>query len=274
MLNYIKSECYRISHQPTLYITTGILCSLIIAIISFLAFFGWDQYGIDLARTGYAYTMPISSPGCYIFMPAVIPCLIYSSVHKSGDVKNTIASGLSRVQIFAGKCITSLLAASVVLAVVLAVWIASAELLLEPGGPFTARDLLLEVPAIYLIAAANVITILFFFELFKRELLAAMAWAAIWFILPTVLYNLGMQIEILADIANWMPYQFFKNAVDISTLASGQVKNISWNITVAEQVGSVLWYTRDGLFKCLISGAIGVAVFSLSGWLVLRRRDL
>lgn len=163
MLNYIKSECYRISRHPALYVATGILCALIIAIISFLALFGWDQYGLDLARTGYAYTMPISSPSCYLFMAALIPGLIYNCVHKSGDVKNTVAGGLSRVQIFAGKCITSLIAASVVLAVVLAVWIASAELLLEPGGPFTARDLLLEVPAIYLIAAANVITVQLFF---------------------------------------------------------------------------------------------------------------
>ena len=274
MLNYIKSECYRISHQPTLYITTGILCSLIIAIISFLALFGWDQYGLDLARTGYAYTMPISSPSCYLFMAAVIPALIYNCIHKYGDVKNTVAGGLSRVQIFAGKCITSLIAASVVLAVVLAVWIASAELLLEPGGPFTARDLLLEVPAVYLIAAANVITVQLFFECFRKELFVALAWSTIWLILPTVLSAFGMRFDLFTDIANWMPYQFFKNAVDISTLASGEVNNISWSINVAEQTGTVLWYTSEGLFKCLISGAIGVAVFSLSGWFILRRRDL
>ena len=274
MLNYIKSECYRISHRPALYVTTGILCILIIATISFLAFFGWDQYGIDLARTGYAYTMPISSPSCYLFMAAVIPALIYNCVYKSGDIKNTVAGGLSRVQIFAGKCFTSLLAATIIMIIVLTVWITSAELLLKPGGPFTARDLLLEVPAVYLIAAANVITILFFFELFKRELLVFLAWAALWFILPTMLHYLGMQIELFADIASWMPYQFFKSAVDINTLASGQVNNISWQITVAEQVGSVLWYTSEGLFKCLLSGAIGVALFSLAGWIVLRRRDL
>ena len=274
MLNYIKSECYRISHQPTLYVTTGILCALSISVISFLAFFNWKAYDFDLAYTGFAYSWPISAPSLYLFMAAIIPASIYSCVHKYGDVKNTIAGGLSRVQVFAGKCITSLLAATIVMIIVLAVWIASTELLLEPGGPFTARDLLLEVPAIYLIAAANVITILFFFELFKRELLAAMAWAAIWFILPTVLSAFGMRFDPFTDIANWMPYQFFKNAVDINTLASGEVNNISWSINVAEQTGTVLWYTSEGLFKCLISGAIGVAVFSLSGWLVLRRRDL
>lgn len=274
MLNYIKSECYRISHRPTLYVTTAILCALIIAGIVFLAYFGWDQYGLDLARTGYAYSMLISSPLIYMFMAVVIPALIYNSVHKHGDVKNTIAGGLSRVQIFAGKCITSLIAATIVLAIVLSVWIASAELLLAPGGPFSACDLLLEVPAIYLIAAANVITILLFFEIFKRELLVGFAWSVIWLILPTVLSALGMHFDILASIANWMPYQFLKNAADVSTLASGTSGNISWSINASEPVGTVLWYTSEGLCKCLLSGAIGVAVFSLSGWLILRRRDL
>ena len=274
MLNYIKSECYRISHQPTLYVTTGILCLLSISVIAFLAVFNWKAYDFDLAYTGFAYSWPISAPSLYLFMAAIIPASIYSCVHKYGDVKNTVAGGLSRVQIFAGKCITSLLAATIVMIIVLAVWIASTELLLEPGGPFTARDLLLEVPAVYLIAAANVITVQLFYELFKRELLVAFAWAAIWLILPTVLFSFGIQFDVLANIANWMPYQFLKNAVEIQTITGGKLLNSAWQITVAEQVGSVLWYTRDGLFKCLLSGTIGVAVFSFSGWLLLRHRDL
>lgn len=274
MLNYIKSECYRISHRPALYITTGTLCLLSIAVIAFLAFFNWKAYNFDLAYTGFAYSWPISSPSLYLFMAAIIPASIYSCVHKYGDVKNTIAGGLSRVQVFAGKCITSLIAATIILIIVLTVWITSAELLLKPGGPFTARDLLLEVPAVYFIAAANIITIQLFFEVFKRELLAAFAWAAIWLILPTVLFSLGLHFEILTDIANWMPYQFLKKAVEIHTITGGKLLNSAWQITVAEQIDSVLWYTSEGLFKCLLSGAIGVVIFSLSGWLVLRRRDL
>lgn len=274
MLNYIKSECYRISHRPALYVTTLLLSVFVVGLIMLIAMFAWDTDNASAVSAGVTYAGLISSPQVFMYMAAIVSCLIYSSVHKYGDVKNTVAGGLSRVQIFAGKCFTSLLAATIIMIIVLTVWITSAELLLKPGGPFTARDLLLEVPAVYLIAAANVITILFFFELFKRELLVFLAWAALWFILPTMLHYLGMQIELFADIASWMPYQFFKSAVDINTLASGQVNNISWQITVAEQVGSVLWYTSEGLFKCLLSGAIGVAIFSLSGWLVLRRRDL
>ena len=83
-----------------------------------------------------------------------------------------------------------------------------------------------------------------------------------------------MQFDVLANIANWMPYQFLKNAVEIHTITGGKLLNSAWQITVAEQIDSVLWYTNEGLFKCLLSGTIGVAVFSLSGWLLLRHRDL
>lgn len=274
MLNYIKSECYRISHRPVLYVTTLLLSLVVVGLIVLIAMFAWDTDNASAVSAGITYAGLISSPRVFMYMGAVIPCLIYSSVHKHGDVKNTIASGLSRVQVFAGKCITSLLAATIVMIVLLMVWIISAELILTSGGYFTIADVLFEVLVIYLIAAANIITVQLFFELFKKEMLAALAWAAVWIILPAVLNLLGMRFEVLANIASWMPYNFLQNVVQTTTVAQGDVMGGSVNVSIISQKPDVLWYTSEGLFKCLLSGAIGVAIFSLSGWLVLRRRDL
>lgn len=274
MLNYIKSECYRISHRPVLYVTTLLLSLVVVGLIVLIAMFAWDTDNASAVSAGITYAGLISSPRVFMYMAAIVSCLIYSSVHKYGDVKNTIAGGLSRVQVFAGKCITSLIAATIVMIVLLTVWIISAELILTSGGLFSIADVLFEVLVIYLIAAANIITVQLFFELFKKEMLAALAWAVVWIILPAVLNLLGMHFEVLANIASWMPYNFLQNVVQTTTIAQGDVMGGSVNVSIISQKPDVLWYTSEGLFKCLLSGAIGVAIFSLSGWLVLRRRDL
>ena len=274
MLNYIKSECYRISHRPVLYVTTLLLSVFVVGLIVLIAMFAWDTDNASAVSAGITYAGLISSPQVFMYMAAIVSCLIYSSVHKYGDVKNTIAGGLSRVQVFAGKCITSLIAATIVMIVLLTVWIISAELILTSGGLFSIVDVLFEVLVVYLIAAANIITVQLFFELFKKEILAALAWAAVWIMLPAVLNLLGMRFEVLANIASWMPYNFLQNVVQTTTVAQGDVMGGSVNVSIISQKPDVLWYTSEGLFKCLLSGAIGVALFSLSGWLVLRRRDL
>lgn len=274
MLNYIKSECYRISHRPVLYVTTLLLSVFVVGLIMLIAMFAWDTDNASAVSAGITYAGLISSPQVFMYMAAIVSCLIYSSVHKYGDVKNTIAGGLSRVQVFAGKCITSLIAATIVMIVLLTVWIISAELILTSGGLFSIADVLFEMLVIYLIAAANIITVQLFFELFKKEMLAALAWAVVWIILPAVLNLLGMRFEVLANIASWMPYNFLQNVVQTTTVAQGDVMGGSVSVSIISQKPDVLWYTSEGLFKCLLSGAIGVAIFSLSGWLVLRRRDL
>ncbi len=51
----------------------------------------------------------------------------------------------------------------------LGAWIISAELLLERTGPVALKDLLLEVPAVYLIALAGLISGIFFLERFEKK---------------------------------------------------------------------------------------------------------
>ena len=97
-----------------------------------------------------------------------------------------------------------------VLAVLLAVWIGSAELLLAHSDWPAIKDVLLSVPVLYLIACANAITIVLFMELIERDIFTALAWAAIWCILPTVLNTLGMRFDLLAEIANEVVLRMIK----------------------------------------------------------------
>lgn len=275
MLNYIRAELYRLFRRPGLYVTTLVLCAAPIAFNCFLAFFDWEAYGTDNGLTGISYGAWLSSAQFFMIMGAIIPGILYTNARKYGDLKNTIAFGVNRAQIFAGKCVVSILLATLVLAVLLAVWIGSAELLLAHSDWPAIKDVLLSVPALYLIACANAITIVLFMELIERDFFTAIAWAAVWCILPTILNTLGMRFDLLAEIASWMPYRFLQEIVTTTTtVASGEALGGTWSLNVADPNISLFWYSVEGLRKCLVSGAVGTALFSVLGWITLRRRDL
>ena len=91
---------------------------------------------------------------------------------------------------------------------------------------------------------ANVITIVLFMELIERDIFAALAWAAIWCILPTILNTLGMRFDLLAEIANWMPYEFLRQSItETTTIASGEALAGTWSVNVSEPTTTFLWYT-------------------------------
>lgn len=275
MLNYIRAELYRLFRRPGLYVTTLVLCAAPIAFNCFLAFFDWEAYGTDNGLTGISYAGWMSSAQFFMIMGAIIPGLLYTNARKYGDLKNTIAFGVSRVQIFAGKCIISILLSTLVLAVLLAVWIGSAELLLTHSDWPAIKDVLLSVPVLYLIACANAITVVLLMELIERDFFAAIAWGMIWAFLPLILNTLGMRFEILAEIASWMPYRFLQAVtMTTNTIASGEALGGTWSVNVADPGISLPWYSAEGLRKCLVSGVVGTVLFSALGWILLRRRDL
>lgn len=73
-----------------------------------------------------------------------------------------------------------------------------------------------------------------------------------------IFFYLGLRVDVLYDIAMWMPSNFFG--------MSGMTVNMSQCITA--------WETVGGMIKCLISGAVGTIVSLAAGILLLRKREL
>lgn len=178
MLNYIRSELYRITHTRAAYVTAAILSAGILAINLVLHFWGGgvNYYG----HTSFSYALNISEPFLYVIMGAVVAFMLYESRRKNGNLKNTVAFGLTRPQIFIGQCISALLAATAIMVVVLAVWLASAELLLSRTEIWTIGDFLSSTAYVYLLAIAGLVSTVFFIAIFQREMTAVVACIAVW----------------------------------------------------------------------------------------------
>ena len=253
MMNYIKSEFYRIAHMGSIYRLAGILVLLPLLLNIAFHFFA-DQY----ANTSFSYSNFVATPMIFPFMGAIIAAFLYEDNRKNGNLRNTVSSGISRNKIFLGQCITAMLTSTLIMIISIGVHIVSAVLLLEKSGPVTLMDLLLEIPAVYLIAAAGVISSIFFLNFFEKSIVASLIWVLLWFIVPQILWYVGLRFDVIHELAMWMPNNFFGT----HTL----IVNTKECIT--------LWDTAGGWFKCLFSGGIGVILFTLSGVASLEKKDL
>ena len=249
MLNYIRSELYRVTHTRPAYVTTAILAGGILAINLALHFLGNgpEWYG----HTSFSYALNVSEPFLYVIMGAVVAFVLYENRRKSSNLKNTVAFGLTRPQLFIGQCLTALITATVIMVVVLAVWIASAELLLARTDIWTLGDFLSSTFYVYLLAIAGLVSAVLFISLSARDLTGLVYWLCVWNFLPSALELFGKRFDILARIASWMPDNFF--AADSIT---------RW------------WEDPLILEKATVSGVVGILVFGLLGVVSLRKRDL
>lgn len=259
MMNYIKSEFYRVFHSAGIYGISAGLAGLALLFNAVVALFGkMEGESFRYNTTSYSYSNLVACPMLFCVMGAVIALFLYEGNRKNGNLKNTIAFGIPRIRIFAGECIVATVSAVFCMVIVLSVYIASAMMLLRHTGPVELADLLTEIPAVFLLAVAALISALAFIEAFGKEVTGIVLWFVIWYIIPRVLFYLGLRFDVIYDIAMWMPGNFFS--------ANAMIVNTSECMTI--------WQTAAGMARCVISGMIGIAVFYLSGAALLRKREI
>ena len=260
MLNYIKSELYRAAHSREIRGTFISLLAIILA-MNLTLFLMKDVEHFRYGSASFSYSMLVSVPMMYCYVAADVAAMLYESDRRSGTMGNSIAYGISRMQLFAGKCIVSFAVSLLLLAVLLPVYIGSAALLLHDAGPTTIQDMLLGIPAMSLIATGSLILAVVALDLFENRFFSVLTWLAVMLFLPKLLLFAGILLpfggDALMDAAMWMPANF---------IPAGTRVNMSECVAI--------WDTGAGMARCLISGAAGILVFGLAGVLLLRKRDI
>ncbi len=259
MLNYIKSELYRALHSKEIHGTAIGLLAIILS-MNLVLFLMKDVEHFRYGSASFSYSMLVSVPMMYCYVAADVAVMLYESDRRNGTMGNSIAHGISRMQLFAGKCIVCFTVSLILLAAALPVYIGSASLL-HAQGPTTAQDMLLEIPAMSLIATGSLILAVVLLDLFQNSFFSVLTWLTVMLLLPKLLLFAGMLLpfggDALMDAAMWMPANF---------IPAGTRVNMSECVTI--------WDTGAGMARCLLSGAAGILVFSLAGVLLLRKRDI
>ena len=259
MLKYIKSELYRALHSKEIHGTAIGLLAIILS-MNLVLFLMKDVEHFRYGSASFSYSMLVSVPMMYCYVAADVAVMLYESDRRNGTMGNSIAHGISRMQLFAGKCIVCFTVSLILLAAALPVYIGSASLL-HAQGPTTAQDMLLEIPAMSLIATGSLILAVVLLDLFQNSFFSVLTWLTVMLLLPKLLLFAGMLLpfggDALMDAAMWMPANF---------IPAGTRVNMSECVTI--------WDTGAGMARCLLSGAAGILVFGLAGVLLLRKRDI
>ncbi len=258
MRNYINSEWYRVTHTPTIYVFTGVLAGLTLLFNLLLCFldkvdptFPYGTVAFSLSNLVWMMTM-------LFYMGMILVYLIFADDKKNGSLKNSIAFGISRTEIFLGKCVVSTLISLISLAVILAVYLGSAVLLLEPGvEPHAVKITLQGVACVIPMAVASEVLGIAFCNFCQKEVVAGIDWYVVMVAIPQICFTIGLKFEPWAKIAAWMPNNYLSKEI--------MVNMSGW---------SCLWQTPEGVAKCLISGFIGLIVFLAFGLIISKKQEM
>lgn len=256
MVNYMRSEWYRVTHSKGMYMMTAILAGLVVLMNVVLAVSNHTITDFKYGTVRFSLNVLTAQPFCIMIIGAVVAGCLFSEDRKNGILKNAVSYGMLRTTILIGKCIVSLLTAVLMMIVVVAVYVGSAYLLLDNPEVLPLREFLTGIGATLLCAVASMIFMIVLNFLCQKETVAVIWWAVVLYVIPMACFFIGLKVQVFERISEWMPYTLFKMSVIVTM---GDYK--------------CLWDTTEGLIRCIATGMIGIIVFLAFGIWRFRKEE-
>lgn len=263
MLNYMKSELYRISHGSMVYVFVGSLCVLGLGVNLMECAAGSSDPSYYYNTVWNSSSNLLSSLSWLFFAAAMFAGGLFSDDRKNGTFKNALVGGCSRTEQFVGKCLVGAGVGLAGMAAILVVYIGSAVALLK-GPVLEPIVCLIEgiAAALPFIMACGVLGVAACVALPKSDDGLVDAWSLLCglliFLVPIILGLVGLAVASVAELASWLPVSFFMNEVVVK------------QGVIIESV----WSTPAGLAKCLITGFASLALFAGIGLWRVRKIEL
>lgn len=258
MLNYIKSELYRIFRSKGIYMLTGICAGLMLAMNIILGFFRLNTQGFRYGNTEFSFSMlTMGGMGVVFFLTFCMASIVFSDEYKFKTIMNSISFGYSRSVILTGKFIVALIVSAACLFIAEGLFIGSAYLLLENSGTqplmLLLKTTLFNIP-IYIAGVGSGIVIFF---LSKNVMSATWTWMGIFVGIPMITSILGMKFEIMAKLNRWLIYNIVGEAG-------------------YDETGKMLlvWSTPEGMQRCLLAGVLGIIIFMVVGLYGVQKKEI
>lgn len=248
MLSYIKSECYRIVNNKSIYLFTFLIAGFALSINLLLFAMNHIETDFPYGTVRFSLSNLIMLIYLVVLSAGILAALLYADDRKNGTMKNVLLAGLSRTQLFTAKCIICSIFGLISMTIILLVYLGSAVFLLE--GPATEAVLVLlqGIVALLPTAVAAVVLAVASFHFIQSANWAQIFWISILFAIPIFLHILGLYFEPLAMFASWIPSNIFLYEVEV-TMASFDC----------------VWQTDFGMMKCVLTGILSLMVFTAFG---------
>lgn len=256
MMNYLKSEMYRVVRSKGIYLLIGGCAALVLAMNLVLWYFGHYTKNFPYANTGFAFSMLITGMQVPLCLTSCISSFVFADEYKNKTFSNCVSFGYSEKTLFFGKLIVTMIVSLIGLLVVEGIFIGSGYLLLEDSGTQELVRLLRATVACLPLFMAGVSGALALTFIFKNETNAVWCWVGIFVGISFVASLLGMKLEIFQNLEEWLAF------------------NIVGNVQVNEATGDwyMLWDSNKGFLQTTLAGILGTQVFVVAGVLGVRKR--
>lgn len=259
MINYMKSELYKITHTRETYVWTGVMAAIAILTNIILAVSNSNIENFRYGSTRFAISILVESADIFLYGAVIMAALVCNGESKNGTWKNVVAYGISKEAALAGKCIAGVITAICCMTVVVTVYFTSAVLLLEGPWIEVLNILLHEIGAVLLISIGAEILGIALMQVLKNEYVVAAVWVMVIIVLPKslMLLGMGLNMDVLNKISEWLPTNF-----------------LSMEVRMSRSEYYALWDTAQGMAKCLIAGAGSIVIYMAGGLLAVRHREV
>lgn len=258
MINYIKSEFYRNINTKGNYIFIFGSIAFVIFINVALGLYANSQVDFPYATTKYSLSSFYSSMGFLMIICVPLVSLIYGQEFKYHTLKNSIAFGVSRKQIYLGKFLMEIIICSINLVLISSVYAISAYMMLENSGTIYLKDFIQAIIACVPLLLISVAAAHCFYFIFDNETTAMATWGIVMVVIPALVEMAGRKIYILEKIASYIPWNMVGNA-----MFDSESKRIIMS-----------WSSQEGFIKCFIVGAIGLIIFYTLGLVMFRKKEI
>lgn len=253
MLNYLKSEFYRVLYNKSTYFFVAVCSLLLLSSNLVLAAVKSADEAFPYANTAFSIVNLASNFGFVFILCVMVTGIIFNNEYNNHTFKNCVSYGIPRGTIYFGKLIVQFVYAMITFIIIIGVHVGSAYLLLENSGP-GIMDMLLQtcvadIPLLlFSLAAANC-----FYFIIEGTGGAVSAAVGLILAIPHIFNFLGMKFEFFRTVANVLPWNLLSNIK--FNLESNSVQ-LFW-----EKNGN-LYYWLAGMIQMSIIIAIGYLLFS------------
>lgn len=255
MFNYIKSELFRISRNKKLYILLTVIAVLILAMGVVLALFGKNS-AFPYATTAFALGNEYRSMNYLLLIVLLLSAYLDDNEYRQHTMKHSVAFGISRNTIYLARLFAQMIVSAVIYILMNVLLVGISFAFLKHSNVGELNELLRAMTAgIPLFLAALAISHCFIMNM--ESVVSAETFAiSIILILPLIMNILGRQVELIAKLAYWLPYNLASPFYDESSMIQ------------------LVWNMPNGMWHCYLSGLTVTIIFIVAGLVFFRKREV
>ncbi len=258
MINYIKSELYRLLHSKSSYLFIIMCSALLVSANVVLALVGRTDAGFYFDNTAFSLSLFYGDLPIVFLLCISVASTVFGNEHTNHTLKNSVSFGISRGCIYLGKFLVEIIYSLVAFLIIGGVYVGSAYLLLEHSNTgelellfrasFVALPLLL-----FAVATSN--CFLFIFEGTGGAITAIIG---VLLAFPIVSNYLAMKFVIFQKISRILPWNL--------------ITKISFNTSEIQLI--LPWEGSTGYLNYWLYGAAQMLLMVLIGYFVFRRKEI